>query len=347
MSKALESYIQFPSIVPYSAKLLSGPVTYVGAAGFEDRVFAFPNRLTKDGVQIKNAIEITYLPYDSTNRENEFNEKLTRLASPISSIVFNRHDPQPFQKSFQNLIKPMNPKLIALDISAMSKFLIMILLQSLREFDGEVEILYAEPKEYHPTLEEFDKAKKKIVWPPDFLTDDVYRILHVTSLSSSSMQGHPILLVTYPTFNHNEIVTLQSELTPNCMVLILGMPPKEKNKWRLDALKEINDRILDPDYCRSSPIMSTFDYVSNIEGLEEIYQTYQYTHRILLSPTGSKLQALAAFMFRQIRPDVQIVYPATKSFKSEYSEGEEDLWCISIPRFSELISRLDKYRRLH
>jgi hypothetical protein len=347
MNNALEPRLQLPPINPYDAKMLSDSITYIGAAGFEDRVFAFLNRFINEGVKIENAIGITYLPYDSRNREDEFKEKLLKLTSSISWIVFNRHDPQPFQTTVQDLLKSIRSKSIVIDISAMSKFLIMILLQSLREHDKELVIAYAEPEMYHPTPEEFEKAKEKIVGPPDFLTSDVFRILHVTSLSSSSMQGHPILLVAYPTFNHNEIVALQSELSPNCMVLIFGLPPKKKNKWRLEALKEINDKVIDPDYCRATPTLSTFDYILNLEGLEKIYQTYQYTHRILLSPTGSKLQTVACFMFKQIRPDVQVIYPVTKSFIGEYSEGCEDLWCISIPSFSGLISRLDKYRRFH
>jgi hypothetical protein len=234
-----------------------------------------------------------------------------------------------------------------IDISGMSKLLIMILLQFFKKYDKEIIIAYAEAKIYHPTRLEFEKAKNKIIEPPDFLTSDVFRILHVTSLSSSSMQGYPILLITYPTFNHNEMVALQTEISPNCIIMIFGLPLREKNGWRLDAVKEINSKVIDPDYCRETPILSTFDYVSNIEELEKIYQVHQYTHKILLSPTGSKLQTVAAFIFKQMRPDIQIVYPSTKSFIGEYTEGSEALWCINIPHFSEMISYLDSYRRLN
>jgi hypothetical protein len=304
-------------------------------------------------MKIDQAIGITYLPFDSKNKETEFKEKIEKVVSTTSWIVFDRHDPQKFQDSFPVLLSSVRPKALVIDISAMSKFLIMILLQALRNFSGDIIIAYVEADCYHPTPKEFEEAKKQIIGSPDlgspdFLTSDVFRILHVTSLSSSAMQGHPILLIAYPTFNHNEIVALHNELSPNCMVIVLGKPHEEKNDWRLDAVKEINSRVLNnPDYCRDPFTLSTFDYISNIWGLENIYQKYKYTHRVLLSPTGSKLQTIAAFIFKQMRPDIQIVYPSTKSFIGEYTDGCKALWCIRISDFSSFISVMDQFRRLN
>jgi hypothetical protein len=144
-----------------------------------------------------------------------------------------------------------------------------------------------------------------------------------------------------------EIIALQNELSPNCMVLIFGKPHEEQNAWRLDALKEINRSMLDnPDFSSESLTLSTFDYISNIHELGRIYGDYKYTHKVLLSPTGSKLQAIADFVFRQIHPDVQIVYPMTESFKGEYSSGCKALWSIRINDFSSFVSKLDQIRRL-
>jgi hypothetical protein len=271
---------------------------------------------------------------------------LKELASSISWVVYDRHDPQSFQNSFPSLFVTINSKSILIDISAMSKMLIMLILQLIRKTNRKVIIAYSEATIYHPTIEEF-QAKKELKGTTDFLTSDVFRILHVTSLSSSSMQGHPILLIAYPTFNHKEIVALHNELSPNCMLLILGMPHEKHNEWRLEAIKEINSKILDdPDYCREIMTLSTFDYISNTLKLEEIYQKYKYTHRILLAPTGSKFQTIACFMFKQLHPDVQIVYPATEYFSGDYTDGCKTIWCIPIANFSEFISQLDKYRWL-
>lgn len=344
MSKTFEPRL-FSSILSFNTKFLSHSLAYIGAAGFEDRATTVLDNLIRDGFKIESAIAITYEPYDSRNRVKEFREKLEKVSTSTSWIVYNRHDPQNFQNQIPALLRVIKSSSIIVDISAMSKLLIMILLQSLRRMHNELIIAYAEAEVYHPTRKEFEEAKKRIAGTPDFLTSDVYRILHVTSLSSSSMQGHPVLLITYPTFNHIEMVALHNELYPQRMTLIEGKPHEKHNEWRLEAIREINRKVMDdPDYRSESKILSTFDYIPNIESLEEIYREYKYTHKILLSPTGSKFQTVADFMFKQLHPDVQIVYPVTKSFIGEYSEGCKALWCISIKNFRDFISQLDRYR---
>lgn len=348
MNEIFTLEFELPPILPFNPKRFPSSFVYVGVAGFEPRSLGILDRLLESGVNIDSTIGITYLPFDSRNKETEFKEKISRVASETTWIVFDRHDPQKFQDTFPSVVDALPKKAIVVDISGMSKFLIMIVLQSLRSFDGEVIIAYIEAEDYHPTPEEFEKAKKHIKGSEDFLTSDVFRILHVTALSSSAMQGHPILLIAYPTFNHNEIVALHNELSPNCMVTILGKPHEKKNEWRLNALREINSKILeDRDYCQEPVVMSTFNYVSNVWGLEDIYQKYKYTHRLLLSPTGSKLQTVSAFLFKQMRPDVQIVYPSTKSFIGEYTEGCTAFWYLRFENFLSFISAMDRFRRLN
>jgi hypothetical protein len=155
------------------------------------------------------------------------------------------------------------------------------------------------------------------------------------------MQGYPILLLVFPTFNHFEIVALYNEISPQFMILLEGNPHEECDKWRLQAIREINRNFIDnPDYVSKNRVLSTFDYISNVEALEEIYRTYSYHNKILLAPTGSKLQTIATFLFKQLHPDVQIVYPVTQGFRGEYSEKVRALWSINVGGFSDFIYSL-------
>lgn len=79
--------------------------------------------------------------------------------------------------------------------------------------------------------------------------------------------------------------------------------------------------------------------------LEGIYQQFHHTHKLLISPTGSKLQTFGVFLFRQMHPDIQLVYPVTRRFASEYTGGCRAIWQISIPCFSDLVRLLDTYRK--
>jgi len=102
------------------------------------------------------------------------------------------------------------------------------------------------------------------------------------------------------------------------------------------------------DYHIESKVLSTFDYFSTIQALEEVYQNYSCIRKTLLAPTGSKLQTVAAFIFRQMHPDVQIVYPVTKQFKLgeyEYSQGCREIWGIHFNGFLKFTSSLESYRK--
>jgi hypothetical protein len=347
MNSKTDVLLQFPQILQLEPQTLFSPLTYIGAAGFEDRAMSFLDWAISRKISIDNAIAIEYRPYYETNRVQLFKEKLSKVKAEVRWTIFDRYDPQAFSKAILPILKSLNSEHILVDVSAMSKFLVIIILQALRDRPNRLTIIYTEADVYHPTKDEFELKKKELGMVPDFLTTDVYKILAVSSLSSVSMQSHPMLLLAFPTFNRSEIVALYNELSPKCMILFEGVPHEEQDKWRLEAIREINERITtSPDYTIEQRVLSTFDYRANIKMLEDVYQDYSCMNKIVLSPTGSKLQTVAVFMFKQLHPDVQIVYPVTKSFIGEYSEKCRAIWSISFDSFSEFVRLLDTYRRL-
>jgi hypothetical protein len=342
--------VEFKSLLPpitaFSIKTMPTPIAYIAAAGFEDRAIAILDMFIRRNAHIESAIAIEYKPHgDSRNRIDEFREKLERVCTSIVWVSYNRRNPQNFQDKLSPLLQSLDSFHVLIDISAMSKFLIMVIMQILRKIPNDAVVAYAEAGVYHPTKEEFEKERKKSGTTPDFLTTGVYDILTVSSLSSVSMQGYPILLVVFPTFNHFEIVALYNELSPQHMVLLEGDPHKKVDKWRLDAIREVNKSFFDnPDYNVERRVQSTFDYASNVETLEGLYEKYCGSHKILLAPTGSKLQTIAAFMFKQLHPDVQIVYPVAETFIGEYSDGCRATWSIHLGEFSDFTASLNNFR---
>jgi len=336
----------FPQITPFSTKAISAPLTYIAAAGFEDRAMAVLDKFIQGSVRIKKAIVVEYKPYgDHRNRVSEFKEKLQKVCNSVVWVSYNRRNPQEFQRRFSPILQSLDAYPVLIDVSAMSKFLIMVTMQILKKIHSDVTLAYAEAEVYHPTREEFENKKRKTGIVPDFLTTGVYDILTISSLSSVSMQGYPILLAVFPTFNHFEIVALYHELSPQHMILFEEDPHEEVDKWRLQAIREVNRGFFNnPDYSIEQIVQSTFDYTATIETLERMYSKYCYSHKILLAPTGSKLQTIAAFMFKQLHPDIQIVYPVVEAFIGEYSDGCRAIWSICLGRFSDFIASLNNYR---
>lgn len=237
----------------------------------------------------------------------------------------------------------------------MSKLLIVVLLHALRKLPNRVTIAYTEAEIYHPSLNDYNTKKTELDRetenPPVFLTTDIYKIVTTRTLSSVAMQGYPLLMIAFPTFNHRELVALVNDITPQHLILLEGKPHEIYNYWRQEAIRHLNRKIMnEPSSKDEFPpenrrTISTFDYKETIRILEEIYIYYKYNRKIIVAPTGSKLQSCGIFMFKQMHPDIQIIYPVTKGFANEYTEGSRALWQIIFHNFDNWNNVLNDYRR--
>lgn len=338
---------------------LPEPMLYIGAVGFEDRAFGVLNETLRVGKKIDHVIGIEYRPYNKKNRIDEFKDTLNKLVLPEANIhwsIYDRYVPDEFIEEIFKIVNFIPGDYnIVVDISAMSKLLIVVLLHGLRELPNRVTIVYTEAKVYHPTPEAYTAKKteldKETENPPVFLTTDIYDIVTTKSLSSVAMQGFPLLMVAFPTFNHLELFALVNDITPQHLILLDGRPHEGHNYWRQEAIRHLNRKIIQGSFSKDDfppeerKVISTFDYKETIRLLEEIYAHYKYNRKIIVAPTGSKLQSLGIFLFKQMHPDIQIIYPVTKGFANEYTEGSRAFWQIVFDHFSNWNNVLNDYRR--
>lgn len=344
--------ILFPEIRDFDVKSLGEPLVYIGAAGFEDRALAVLNEAKHYKKPFEHIIGIEYKPGDPRNRIEGFQQLAREVISQennIKWVTFDRKNPGEFNDAL-SLIRQICSQSahICLDISAMSKILILILLDALRDINSPLTMGYTEAEGYHPTLEEFEKtfeeAKQKFPKRlPEFLTSGVYGVVTTPALSSVATQSYPTALVMFPTFNHNLFLALLNEVTPQDLRIIEGDPLRAQNKWRLEAVRKINE----PSYFLAKEprkVVSTFYYKQTINQLEELYKEYQYTHEFVIAPANSKLQAVGVFFFKQMYPDAQIVYPTPKGFFDLYTKGVEQIHQISFPNYHQFIETLDGHR---
>jgi len=358
--RALDELLnKLPNTERLNVSALPEPILYIGAVGFEDRAFGVLNEVVRAGKKIERIISIEYMPYNEKNRIDDFKDKLKNFSLPADNIdwkVYNRYAPDEFLDELTQFVSPISANYnIVVDISAMSKLLIVVLLHGLRELPNRVSIVYTEAGVYHPTLEIYNAQKaeweKETENPPVFLTTDIYKIVTTRSLSTVAMQGFPLLMVAFPTFNHRELVALVNDITPQHLILLEGMPHEEHNYWRQEAIRHLNRKImeeisLNDDFPpEKRKIISTFDYKETVQMLEEIYLYYKYSRKIIVAPTGSKLQSYGIFLFKQMHPDIQIIYPVTKDFANEYSEGFRASWQIVFDNFAKWNNMLNEYRR--
>ena len=77
---------------------------------------------------------------------------------------------------------------------------------------------------------------------------------------------------------------------------------------------------------------STLDYQETLNLILDLYKKHSAFDRILIAPTGSKMQAVATGILRGVLADLQIVYPTPLQFvdPSHYTEGVKQIFHLAV-----------------
>jgi len=198
---------------------------------------------------------------------------------------------------------------------------------------------YAEAREYPPTTAAVERDLRLAAEDPMhtilLLSSGVFDVTVVPELSSMSMAGAQTRLVAFPTFSADQLTSLLNELGPSRLTIVHGVPPGEHNRWRTEAISRINrlEHIPHEDLN-----VSTLDYREGLKALLDLYGRCSERERLLVSPTGSKMQTVAVALFRAFVDDVQIVYPTPKDFCSptDYTKGIGQIYTLSCAGFASV-----------
>ncbi len=314
---------------------------FIVAAGFEDRSVEILKRLVSEGNNGGTAIVLTYLPSLKENKKDEITKLCAYGSIKPIYVEYDRHNPSAIGDRLCNILNSVTGN-IFMDISAMSRLLIVQLVVALGQYNlfNKTVILYSEAFEYPPTKEEVDKAikeqKNDEIYRAMFLSSGVFEVTIVPELSSVSSQGQPIRLVEFPSFNTDQLPSIRSEIQPTRFSIIHGIPPLVENRWRTEAIKKLNH--IDEISNREDFDASTLDYRETLNVLLKIYDEHGAMDRIILAPTGSKMQALAVGIFRAYMKDVQVAYPTPREFAApkDYTTGVRNIYILEMFSFTNL-----------
>lgn len=315
--------------VPVLEKLENNPIlqkrVLITAEGFEERSLSFLTAFSNDSIE--EILICKYIP----EKKSKYSE-LRRLIStkqPKAKVVelqYNRFEPFSFELQVMNFFSTKICQEIIVDISVMSKYMIMQILCSLATYQGTLRIVYSEPKNYAPkNANDIDEQSKALLLP----SSGVQNIVRTPLLSSLVMQRSPALLVAFLSFNEQLIRALLSECTPARLFLINGVPPSLA--WREKATNEMHKNII-KEYALDNLVdnqgllvrkSSTLNPIDTFDILSDIYKTYGERHRLVIAPTGSKMQAVACALIKNCCEDIHIEYPTPESFYIDgYSSSE-------------------------
>jgi hypothetical protein len=311
----------------------------VVCAGFEDRALGALQQAVSTETPI-NVLVVLYDPFVPENKADAIREVCDRAAVRHAEVTYNRRDPSGFGGTMIDMLTDCRGR-IFVDVSAMSRLLIVQAIVALGTRPrglSDCFITYTEAQAYPPTQAEAEAELAKSVADPTFsilfLSSGVFEITVVPELSSFALAAPQTRLVAFPSLDAHQLTSLRAELQPSRFTFIEGSPPGRHIQWRQEFISKVNhlSKIRDAERCRTS----TLNYLETLDCLSKVYSQHSIEERIIISPTGSKMQTVAVGIFRSFIEDVQIVYPTPRSFLApeQYTLGIGPMHLLPMGRFS-------------
>jgi len=327
---------------------------FVVAGGFEDRALRFPEMLLPPCAGSAGAVVLRFLPPDAANRFDKICSVLLDKGCSLSILDYDRYSPYDLDSQIGSILDRQGADALCIDTSGMSRLAMMILADVAKERDIALRVLCAEANDYAPTRAEFEEARDsgEQHLPTSFIHTGVYDVLRIPRLSSVRMQNEASALIAFDSFNESLCQALVNVINPTRLVLINGRPPRDELRWREEATRLVHRKLreewpaedlLQNDGAASAGVLttSTLQYAETYDLLVRLYWRLSSDHRIILAPTGSKMQTLGAYLLRAVHDDVHIEYPTVAGFfAGRYSSGVHQTWEINFGRMGAFVRRL-------
>jgi hypothetical protein len=339
--------LTFPA-VSTATKLQPGTKrVFIGACGFEERSLGWVKHQGGQGAILNGSLFFRYRHPKGRNRIRELRKAIGSLGvSSPDDIVYDAWSPYTIEDSVDKKYRglPSDTQEIVVDVSAMTKLLILVCLCKLSRFTGTLRIVYSEAESYAPTREEYEKSKKDMEVIAKFPSRGFESVIRTKCLSSIRMQGQPVLMVAFTSFNEQLVRHMLGTISPHRLLFINGRPPRDDYAWRERATQEIHRPLIE-EYAADNPtdetklltrVASTLHYSETIDRVEEIYGRFGTHERIICAATGSKMQTVGLFFCKMAHPDIHIEYPTPDSyFVKGMSKGVRRVYEVVLPEFSQ------------
>lgn len=321
--------------------------------GFEKRSLYWISKRENKTIFEKSII-CRYLPSKKSRFEEMYDIVKAHTKEEPKILDYNRFEPTMFEQNLKQILSSLTDvDEIIIDISVMSKLLIMLILCCLNGYDKKIVIIYSEPSSWGPT----EKKYKEIISNKTYGTCiglssvGVGDVVRTPMLSSIVMQDCPIYLVAFLSFNEQLINVLINEISPTKIHIVNHKCSQAK--WREEAMYSIHKDLIKESIGKDDSCeLSSFelrDYKAVFEELTKIYKRNCYNYRIVISPTGCKLHAVACALLKLCCPDVHVEYPTPESylFDDYSSEKVSNVYSITFDNYKHFILNLTKYYSLN
>ena len=321
--------VDWPELAQIKSLVVGRKSCLVLAAGFEHRSLTALSTICQSSQEFHVCL-IRYLPFLEQNQESQITTMCGEAGASVEILEYDREQPAGIGARIAQNIGSCDE--VYIDISAMSRLLIVQTIVGVMEVRRTISIIYTEALSYPPEEQEFLDGISTEGPAPTFLSSGIFEIVSTPELSSVSMMGRPIRLVSFPSFDKSQLSNLVQEIQPAHNDVIHGIPPSTHLSWRKEAIDRLNGATISVLQHVDVYEVSTLDYRETIALILELYAKYSAFDRIVIAPTGSKMQAVAIGILRSALPDLQIVYPTPLEFvnPSRYTEGSRCIFSLTV-----------------
>lgn len=309
------------------------------AEGFEERSLGLLNLIEKAELKLDGLIIGRYTDDYELNRK--YRSKLEEIASVVApdhwKVIDNHND----GLWIKDALCCLDSETIILDITSMSNKGLFGCLDAAHLSGRNIYIGYSEAKEYWPRendwqqlSKELDNAEKiaDVVNTKPWLFSYEHSVGLIPNHEGYNSGGSRHALIAFLPFKSARLGAIIDQEDFSEYLFIAGCPHLEENRWRLDALKKINESIIN-----NWPVieMSTFGYLKTFEEMTKMLfseDSLLHEYDIKLAILGSKLQTVASWALSCIIPSITVITSTpAKYYPEAFSEGIGNSWIFKLP----------------
>ena len=125
--------------------------------------------------------------------------------------------------------------------------------------------------------------------------------------------GHKTCLIVFAGHEPNRIEGLVDDYAPARLIVLYGRSPHQEFQWRTRLSKDLHTDLFSKWHLREIEI-STLRLDETLATLEAEFQVIREHYDVAITPMGSKMQALAVYIFWRRHPEIQLVFTTPIKF---------------------------------
>ena len=310
----------------------------ITCGSFEKRCIKSSEIFSKSNVSFGISIIFNYKENDKPKNQKMKNiRRMKKNFNLISnqSHIFNTDSVASPSKGLKKFLKwlkiksiDLKDKSILIDISTFTKSYFFLLIKILKEVYNcsKLYIVYTEPQNYSKNDENAQYV----------LTQGLDRIEPLPGFTGSSKKNKDALVIILG-FEGNKAYEVFDEVNPDISYAINGFPSFQSG-WHQISL-ENNKRFLTESQAYKnlffSPSLDPFETEKQLSKIVNRINDESSENNIVISPLGTKMQALGVLLYAIKNKDVKVVYPFPSYYIPEYSKNCGSSW-ICLINLSEI-----------